>query len=138
MTEMNKKHSGARSELLAASWLLEHGYEVFRNVSAHGEIDIIAIKGGELFKFDVKTTDKPENIRLTKRQSELGVWALAVVGGECFIIDNPMIIGVCEELECHGCGKKFQGSGKLRTKGQFNWCSTDCCNRYYYQKSRVG
>jgi hypothetical protein len=38
----NGKHVGARSELIACEWLLAQGYEVFRNVSAHGPIDIIA------------------------------------------------------------------------------------------------
>jgi hypothetical protein len=41
------KHKGARSELVACAWLLCQGYEVFRNVSQHGLMDIIAIKDGE-------------------------------------------------------------------------------------------
>jgi Holliday junction resolvase-like predicted endonuclease len=33
---------GAASELEAASWLLGQGYQVFRNVSAHGPADLVA------------------------------------------------------------------------------------------------
>lgn len=52
-----RKHKGALSELRASAWLLEQGYEVFRNVSAHGPIDIIARhpETGELLLLDVKT-----------------------------------------------------------------------------------
>jgi Holliday junction resolvase-like predicted endonuclease len=52
---MDTKHVGARSELLACAWLLAEGYEVFRNVSSHGHVDIIALKDGKTFYFDVKT-----------------------------------------------------------------------------------
>lgn len=54
---MNKKHKGAVAELKACSWLLEKGYEVFRNISQHGGIDIIAIDPitNEVSFFDVKT-----------------------------------------------------------------------------------
>lgn len=49
------KHIGSYSELIAAAWLLERGYEVFRNVSMCGPIDIVAIKGRETLLIDVKT-----------------------------------------------------------------------------------
>lgn len=52
--QMNKKHKGACAELRAAAWLLEQGYEVFRNVSGFGEIDIVAVKAGIARFFDVK------------------------------------------------------------------------------------
>ena len=54
---MERKHQGALSELKAVCWLLEQGYEVFRNVSPHGSIDIIARhpKTEELMFVDVKT-----------------------------------------------------------------------------------
>jgi len=40
---MEQKHKGATSELMATVWLLKKGYEVFRNISNHGLIDIIAV-----------------------------------------------------------------------------------------------
>ena len=49
------KHKGARSELLACAWLLAQGYDVFRNVSQHGRVDIVAIKDGHVTFLDVKT-----------------------------------------------------------------------------------
>lgn len=51
---MKDKHKGAHAELRACAWLLEQGYEVFRNVSSHGKIDLVAIKDGEVRFFDVK------------------------------------------------------------------------------------
>lgn len=49
------KHRGALSELRACVWLLEQGYEVFRNVSDCGPIDLMAVKGTEAIRIDVKT-----------------------------------------------------------------------------------
>jgi Holliday junction resolvase-like predicted endonuclease len=57
---MKDAHVGAVSELAAASWLLGQGYEVFRNVSAHGPADLIAWnpETGEKIVLDV-TTARP-------------------------------------------------------------------------------
>lgn len=54
---MNKKHQGAKAELLVCAWLLQQGYEVFRNVSQHGLADISVYHPGtkEQFLIDVKT-----------------------------------------------------------------------------------
>lgn len=41
---MHSKHKGSHNELIAAAWLLQQGFEVFRNVSAHGEIDLVVFK----------------------------------------------------------------------------------------------
>jgi Holliday junction resolvase-like predicted endonuclease len=78
---LDKKHKGAMSELTACSYLLNSGYEVFRNVSPFGPIDIIAIKDGKEFKLDVKTLHpsyKEVGNRLTKEQIEQGVLPLFV------------------------------------------------------------
>jgi len=50
-----EKHRGQVSELRAAAWLLEQGYEVFRNISPFGDVDIVAIKDGVVRLFDVKS-----------------------------------------------------------------------------------
>ena len=47
--------TGDISELKAVVWLLEQGYEVFRNVGCTGPIDIVAIKDGITTLIDVKT-----------------------------------------------------------------------------------
>jgi len=55
---MDTKHRGAHSELVACAWLLRRGYEVFRNVSQHGLIDLIAMKDGKTLFIDVKTASR--------------------------------------------------------------------------------
>lgn len=52
------KHKGARAELAASVWLMNSGYEVFRNVSPFGAVDIIARNPvtQELILVDVKTS----------------------------------------------------------------------------------
>lgn len=54
------KHKGAHAELRASAWLLSQGYEVFRNVSQHGPVDIIALNPKTLafILIDVKTRYK--------------------------------------------------------------------------------
>ena len=55
---MHTKHKGSHSELLACAWLLNCGYEVFRNVSSHGLTDVVAMKDGKFFTFDVKSCNQ--------------------------------------------------------------------------------
>jgi hypothetical protein len=51
------RRSGTVSELIACAWLLDAGYEVFRNVSPHGKADIVALDRKTLAAtlYDVKT-----------------------------------------------------------------------------------
>ena len=79
---------GGYSELVAAAWLLETGYEVFRNVCAHGAVDLIAYRDGKTSYIDVKTVQVGVNgqgvIRISAGgklkpdQVKLGVRALYV------------------------------------------------------------
>lgn len=46
--------------MAACCWLLQHGYEVFRNVSAHGTVNVVAMKGGEMLLIDVKSVSACE------------------------------------------------------------------------------
>ncbi len=57
ITVNEKKRIGDISEHKAVVWLLEQGYEVFRNECCSGPIDIIAlnIETQEILKIDVKT-----------------------------------------------------------------------------------
>lgn len=48
------KHRGDWAELIACAWLMERGYQVFRNVSSRGPIDLVAMKGVETLYIDVK------------------------------------------------------------------------------------
>ena len=52
---LNKARIGARSELIAAAWLMARGYEVFRNMSPEGPFDIIAVSPEHTLYIDVKT-----------------------------------------------------------------------------------
>ena len=63
------KHRGAESELRACAWLLKQGYEVFRNVSSHGIIDIVAVKQGIATYIDVKSTEHG-NLNGTDEENE--------------------------------------------------------------------
>lgn len=98
MLELKNKHKGAKSELIAAAWLLSNGHEVFRNVSDRGLIDLVSIKDYKIYLFDVKTgTYKNRNgepelqlYKISKDQHELGVKLLYVINeAECLIVDNP-------------------------------------------------
>lgn len=59
-----KKHKidpnkiGDLAEYRAMLWLLERGYEVYKNVNCTGKIDMIAKKDGEIIFIDVKTLSK--------------------------------------------------------------------------------
>lgn len=56
---MDKKHRGAEAELIACQHLLNAGFEVFRNISAHGLADLIAWSPvtGDVIIYDVKTVN---------------------------------------------------------------------------------
>jgi hypothetical protein len=73
----NKKHRGAHGELTACVYLLGEGYEVFRNVSAWGTADLIAIRGGEFLRVDVKS-GCPSTRNPTSVQQQEGVVILHV------------------------------------------------------------
>lgn len=80
---------GARAEILAAAWLLQQGYEVYRNVSFFGPIDTIAIKGKTILRIDVKTAainrrGRYSNKKLNKRHIGMGIKLLYVLkDGRC-------------------------------------------------------
>ena len=78
--------AGDFAEYYAVTWLWDNGYQVFRNCSCTGPIDLIAIdEDGHVVYIDVKTSrassSKPENYNktqmLTDTQKEIGVQILA-------------------------------------------------------------
>lgn len=110
---IDKKHVGARSEMIACAWLLGQGYEVFRNVSPFGDTDLIAQKNNEFFRFDVKTTTYSKSTgqiyttKVRKDLIKLGVRHLYVTDdGNCQIDwapesdDLPVLI-------CENCSGEF-------------------------------
>lgn len=125
-----KKHVGARNEMVACTWLLNQGYEVFRNVSPVGEIDVIAKRGDELLLLDVKGIHlnvdgyaSATSNRLTPEQVAAGVKRLNVFSdGTCELIDNVVAIGVpLHERPCKRCQKMF---APLRETARY--CSNVC------------
>lgn len=65
---------GDLAELYAITWLWDEGFEVFYNAGATGAIDVIGIKDGEVYLFDVKTKGKNTHMpSRTPKQKALGV-----------------------------------------------------------------
>ena len=99
---MDNKHRGAHSELIACAWLLGNGYEVFRNISPYGLMDIIAIKDGQMLKIDVKTKNVHGDQKLTKEQIDYGIVILNVCPstGKCDLDLSPepkqSMVAICE------------------------------------------
>lgn len=81
---------GLINELIAAAWLCEQGYEVFKNVLPRGDIDLVTIKGEEVRRIDVKTLGISDNNKdwnfswnsyLSKEQQDKGIKILFVKNG---------------------------------------------------------
>lgn len=91
MSKTLRHHVGAISEQLACVWLSQRGFEVFRNVSAHGPVDIIALdpRTGDTLKFDVKTRRSTQGSKLTSEQQRLGVQLLYVEPDLHVVDDDP-------------------------------------------------
>jgi hypothetical protein len=112
----SNKHLGSQNELRACVWLIDHGYEVFRNVSAHGDTDIVAIKEGKFYRFDVKTGQylkdgRPALMHLTKEQLDLGVLPLFVFPDGKIMIDENPVARLPENTrricEAPACGREY-------------------------------
>jgi hypothetical protein len=78
------KHIGAIGELKAVLWLLEQGYEVFRNVSPFGHVDVVALKDGQVTLIDVTQTHK----RRHERQIADGVKVLTLMSNGEWRLDD--------------------------------------------------
>ncbi len=55
---LSSHKKGAIGELKACVWLLSQGYQVFKNITPDGVVDLIAINGDELIKVDVKCASR--------------------------------------------------------------------------------
>jgi hypothetical protein len=67
--------AGDIGEMIAVAFLLAHGYEVFRNQSSCGPIDLVIIKDGNTTLIDVKAVAGPPRYpyQLRADQIALGV-----------------------------------------------------------------
>jgi len=65
------------AEHYAITWLWDEGFEVFYNAGCTGAIDIVGIKDGEVYLFDVKMNSELGRANNSKArttlQKELGV-----------------------------------------------------------------
>ena len=92
---LNEKHlKGVISEIKATEILIKNGFLVYKNVSAHGMVDIVAIDDlGKIYLIDVKTisfrktyfspADKIIRRIPSDDQKKLGV-VLMIIDGESF------------------------------------------------------
>ena len=74
--QTDPKHRGCINELRATAWLIGLGYEVCRNVSQHGPVDLVAIRGDEVILVDVKgTSTRPDGTRrLNRKRTPIQEW----------------------------------------------------------------
>lgn len=133
------KHVGSRNELIACAWLLEQGYEVFRNVSQHGEIDIIAMRGDDILKLDIKSGSSLQSgeisaSKISNTQFLLGVKRLIVMpDGRC-VIDRESITGAMSRPTklCASCSKTFAPRTTRQT-----FCKKSCSEIHFLRKKRA-
>lgn len=46
---------GAVGELLASAYLIRHGHEVYRALSASSSCDLLSVKDGRVFRFEIRS-----------------------------------------------------------------------------------
>ncbi len=132
---MNDKTSpgdvGAKNEMIATVWLLEQGYDVFRNVSPNGPVDIIAMKDGKTLLFDVKGVSeykgKASSPRISQHQKDLGVAVLKVSSVGCEVDWNPRHLGATDYRNCSHCSAVFVS----HTESHKVFCSKRCQQKSY-------
>jgi len=69
LTDVNRL--GDLAEHYAITWLWDEGFEVFHNSGCTGAVDIVAIKDGEVYLFDVKMNSEPSRVNNSKARSKL-------------------------------------------------------------------
>ncbi len=135
---MDTGNKGAYNEIIATAWLLDKGYHVFRNISAYGPVDLVAIKNSEVTLIDVKAGQIYDGKRLrrqlTEEQIALGVKIISVYPDTTCILDaSPASTQYGAKLiqrTCASCANPFE------TKfGRF--CTSKCKSRYYNAKTAL-
>jgi len=111
---MNTSKKGAVAEYVASNWLLTQGYEVFKNITPSGKIDIIAVKSNEMHLIDValclksKGKDKysDNKKRAAVEGAHLGIKILCVLDtGEC--VWREELFKQKPSIECDECKSLF-------------------------------
>jgi Holliday junction resolvase-like predicted endonuclease len=134
MEKLQQKHKGAHSELRAVLWLLERGYDVYRNVSQCGIGDLVAARGDEIMIIDVKsalimTGGRYARSDISREQAARGIKCLNVyTDGHIDLDMNPPT--TLERIPCVGCGKSFFPTSKAN-----KFCNGYKCRRLAKAKS---
>jgi len=74
--KLTSNRLGDLAEFYAVTWLWDNGFEVFPNAGCTGAVDMVGMKDGKVYLFDVKTyrgTKASHPNPRTKLQKELGV-----------------------------------------------------------------
>lgn len=126
------KHKGAYCEMIASAWLLKEGYEVFRNISQHGSVDVLAIKNNEIFKFDVKSSNGNKNSKLSSAQIKENVKLLKVYDdGSCIIDWEPKEVHQWSKIICKHCSNEF-----IKKREDSIFCRKTCKVGYHAKIKR--
>jgi Holliday junction resolvase-like predicted endonuclease len=140
---------GQISEHVACAWFLSQGYDVFKNISPHGDADIVVRRDGKTIPVDVKTA-KPDgslSAHRTKQAKQIaaGVEIVYVFrDGRCEwgrdvdsaygcqsgripkpLPETPIIAGI----GCVGCDTMFVPTVALRRTHKQKYCSYLCARR---------
>jgi hypothetical protein len=118
-TKIHRKHKGARNELGAICWLLDQGYEVFRNVSSHGAIDLVAVRDNETIFIDVKSL---ATVAASEEQIALNVKLLRPSHDGGFVL-GELHQRRHEQHVCIECGGKINIMVRSRA---VRYCSNNC------------
>lgn len=136
--KLTSADKGAIGELKACVWLLSQGYEVYRNISAVGIFDIVAIKDGLVKKIDVKLYGGC-NRRKQEECKTFGGNVLYLMPDGAFKWDYEQDSAYNKLSHiCLVCAKAFKAYEKKR-----KFCSSNCKMIYAksyradYQKSCV-
>lgn len=126
-----KKHRGARNEMIACAYMLELGYEVFRNISQHGIVDLVAMKNDEVLLLDVKashsTRDRAPSRRANDEQRRRGiVWLNVFEDGRCAISKPAPELA---QKQCLQCEQSFNP-----TKEKQRFCCRGCATRNWQSR----
>lgn len=89
---LDRPATGAAHELLATIALLQRHYYVFRNVSASGPCDLIAMKDGKLLKVEVGTCQHYSNGKVSfqkkNQRHDFDLYLSVSSGGQVFWLDR--------------------------------------------------
>jgi len=76
---------GAISELIVATELMKNGYEIYRAISPSSSCDLLGLKGGKLYSFEVRTgyhNKKKDKVSYSKARIKANYVAVVVFDSE--------------------------------------------------------